>query len=126
VALKKVLFVSHNHPDLLVGGVELYLRDAAPPAIELTGPRGATRVAERIERPDVAAFYEGIPGALHAGFAAILPPDEFLADGRWDFTLRARSGDETRFRCRITRPRFSYDGVEMRPSHLGDDGILHL
>ena len=24
---RRILFVCHNHPDLLVGGVEMYLRD---------------------------------------------------------------------------------------------------
>jgi hypothetical protein len=111
--------------NLIVNGW-LVADGAGPLTIELTSPGGARVVADRVERPDVAAAYDGNAAVLHAGFSAILPAGEFLADGRWDLTLRGSRGDEALIICRITRPRFTYAGVDLRPSSLGDGGILHL
>ena len=102
------------------------LPDAGEPCtIVVRGPRGAERVAGRVERGDVAATYPDVAAALRSGFSLSLPPEEFVADGRWDVTICAMRGDETLFAGRLTRPRLTYDAADLRPSSFRD-GVLNL
>jgi hypothetical protein len=101
------------------------LPDGGEPAvIELLGPRGAVRTAERVERPDIAAAYAGVPGALEAGFTVSLGADEFVDAEGWDFTIRARRRDGDLFLCRVRRP-CAHRAAEPG-SRIDRDGILHL
>lgn len=55
-----------------------------PCVVEVSGPAGASRVAARAVRPDLAEAFPDAPQALHAGFEVMLPAAEFVADGRYE------------------------------------------
>jgi glutamate-1-semialdehyde 2,1-aminomutase len=96
-----------------------------PCTIEAIGPRGAVRTGNRFERPDVAAAFPAVAGALHAGFALVLPWEDFSGRDRYAFTVRARHGDHTLFLCPVERaPEGGLRGAA--PPGLTDAGTLRI
>jgi glutamate-1-semialdehyde aminotransferase len=96
-----------------------------PCTVELSGPHGATVVAERVERPDVAAVHGAVAGALQSGFSAYLPSTEFAGNDGWEFAIRAYRGDETLFSLNVTRP-LAMRAAEQQLSRFDEHGTLHL
>jgi acetylornithine/succinyldiaminopimelate/putrescine aminotransferase len=96
-----------------------------PCVVEVLGPRGAVHVAERAVRPDVAQAFPGDPGALHAGFEAMLPASELVAGDRYRYTIRARRGDEVVFECPVAQAPGRSSPEPCAPA-VGADGSLQL
>jgi glutamate-1-semialdehyde 2,1-aminomutase/spore coat polysaccharide biosynthesis protein SpsF len=113
-----------EHTRLLVRGW-LLADDEGPCTIEFRSPHGNTCVADRLERPDVASVYEGVPGASQSGFAVALSREDFVVSDHWDFEIRAHRGDRNLFYLRVLRPA-AHLAAEPLSAHLDGDGILHL
>ena len=79
----------------------LLVDDACAERIEIVAPSGATRHAEPIDRPDVAAVHPFARGGDRSGFAARLPADEFVGGALWEFEIRGIRGGNVVFRCPV-------------------------
>ena len=93
--------------------------------IEVSGPSGATCLARRVERQDVAAAFPSVPTALHSGFEVALPREQFVTGDRFDFRIRATRAGDALFDCPVTKPLADL-APEIRAPRLAPDGVLHL
>jgi glutamate-1-semialdehyde 2,1-aminomutase len=103
----------------------LLLEDGAPDTIEAVAAGGETRTAGRVDRPDVADVFPDVANAAAAGFALTLPATIFAPKGDYDFTLQARTRNQTAFRCRIVRSKNGGPSSSGAP-RLEDDGVLYV
>ena len=102
----------------------MLLDDGPPEAIEAVAADGTAVSATAVPRPDVAESFPDVPGADAAGFALSVPADKFAPDGDYEFTLRARQGDEPRFECRVVRMQAEHRSAAHHPTR--SDGVLRL
>ncbi len=96
-----------------------------PCVVEVSGPAGASRVAARAVRPDLAEAFPDARDALHAGFEVTLPAAEFVAGGRYEYVIRARCGNDILFECPVAQAP-ARSAPEPRPPSIGGDGTLLL
>lgn len=115
--------VEHDGDELVLSGWML-LDDGAADAIVARAPSGTERVADTLERPDVAQAYASVPGAARSGFALRLSPREFAGGQRFDFVLCARRAGRDAFRCRILRTPGT--ALPAGAPYACDDGVLLL
>ena len=101
----------------------MLLENGRPDAIELASDTGEVVVASPVDRPDLATAFPQVEGAEGAGFSATLPARTFAREGNYEFTLRARKGNDVVFSSRVVRNpgrRSTSDGPRF------DDQVLHL
>jgi hypothetical protein len=99
--------------------------EAQPCTVEVAGPRGTVRIADRVERPDLIGMGCDARAAAEAGFSVALAADEFVVDGRYVFELRGRVGDNPVFSCPVTRPTV-HGALDLSPSRVNAEGVLEL
>jgi len=109
---------------LLVRGW-LLPKNRAPDAVEFVSSDGRQLLADPVKRPDVAQAFPSADGAEDCGFAAALPAEMFARGDDYDFTLRAREGDEVVFACRILRPQDGQRAVTVRTGRF-ENRTLHI
>jgi radical SAM protein with 4Fe4S-binding SPASM domain len=81
----------------------MLLENGGPDAIELVSDTGEVVVAAAVDRPDLANAFPQVEGAQGAGFSATLPASTFAREGNYEFTLRAREGNDVVFSGRVVR-----------------------
>jgi hypothetical protein len=103
---------------LLVKGWMLLGRRPAD-AIEFVGPSGRVVTAQRVPRDDLAAAFPEAEKAELGGYSAVLPAADFSSDGEFRFMLRARSGQDPAFECRVVKRRGTAGSGGPHSTNLG-------
>ena len=103
----------------------MLLEDGPPDTVEAVAQGGEVRIAQQVERQDVADVYSSVGNAAASGFVLTLPATVFAPGDRYEFTIRARRRARTSFRCRVVRTR---EGMPSPPGapRLEADGVLYI
>ena len=103
----------------------LLLEDGPADTVEAVAQGGEVRIAQQVERQDVADVYSGVANAAASGFVLTLPATVFAPGDRYQFTIRARRRGSTSFRCQVVRVREGMGSAPGAP-RLEGDGVLYI